>query len=120
MSQIFHRQRWKSHTFPDTEHLLRDEFRLFRAEFEKNFSRVPDATSEEAYRLLISMLPISWRKKVLEEEENLGREQFWVKIEKFGEFSKDELEEFLTYHAGEFPKELREKERGCFLVRFAT
>ena len=65
----------------------------------------------------MSKLGLHWRTKIIEQEEKLNREHFWVRISKIADFSRDEVWDFLSAKASEYPRALRERE-GCILAMF--
>ena len=72
--QEHHRRKWKALTIANPSRLSRDDFRGFRAKFERCKSRVLDATPEEEYALLMAKLPEDLRLKAVEEEEWRNRQ----------------------------------------------
>jgi hypothetical protein len=117
--QEHHRRKWKALTIANPSRLSRDDFREFRAKFERYRSRVLDATPEEEYALLMAKLPEDLRLKAVEEEEWRNRQRFGLRIGRISGWGLDEMEDFLTQRAREAPLEIREKD-GCFLAHWAN
>jgi hypothetical protein len=115
--QEYHRRRWNSLTFPHPTHISQEDLREFRAQFERCRNRVLDSTAEEEYTLLMTKLPGIWREKVVAEEEKRNKGRFWLRVGRIADYTREEVEEFLTAKAGERPRQLKERE-GHFLAQF--
>ena len=57
-----------------------DKWLQFLREFQLKRDRVEDRSNQEEYKLLMKNLPREWQKKILVEEEKLGKNKFLVRI----------------------------------------
>ena len=117
--QEYNRKKWFALRFPNPQKITREELREFKAQFQQGRDRVGDYTVEEEYNLLMSKLNFHWRQKIIGEEEKLNKEKFWLRVGKIGDFDKNDLAEFLSDKASEWPVDVKERE-GHFLVQFKS
>ena len=117
--QEHHRRKWEALELANPSKPSWEDFREFRARFERCRSRVLDATPEEEYALLMANLPEDLRLKAVEEEEWRNRQRFGLRIGRISGWGLDEMEDFLTQRAREAPLEVRER-HDHFLAHWAT
>ena len=115
--QEFHRRKFMALEFPHPQKLTREEIREFAANYECLRNRVGDRAQEEEYFHLMSKLPSEWRRKIVQEEEKLNKEKFWLKVEKISGTAERAQMDFLAQRAGEYPIRAKEKD-GHYLVQF--
>ena len=117
--QEHHRRKWRALTIANPSSLSRDDFREFRATFERCRSRLLDATPEEEYALLMAKLPDDWRLKAAGEEERRNDKRFGLRIGRVADLNLDDMDAFLTERAGEPPLDIGEK-HDHFLAHFGV
>ena len=114
----YHRALWRQLELA-VEGLNEDSLRKFKTEWDKRRARVEDATEDEERDLLLRRVGPIWAKRILVEEEKRTRNQFGVKISKFGLFTQADFANFVTRIIGDAPQRIIE-DQGWYKVVVTT
>jgi hypothetical protein len=112
------RKRWQDVSLPDSGKITTHEWDGFTVRFKMAQREVPDATEDEAYRLLSSKLPPYFLQMIAEKEAKLNEKNPVILVSGIPNLSAHTMKKTIKKLAGKAPIDVELKGNGNYLCKF--